>query len=159
VFAVFDAPDPEAIRSLASYGEIIGMIIGKTSGHAMIYRPQHFVGHEVPIGIGRMFVYGETVGAPIGQVSEVVAAAKKPLEPGTLLDGEGGYTVYGVVEEAEVARRQNLVPIGLTQGAVVRDHIPEDGPITDANVTLQCTFALDLKKRSAKEFSTEKTSE
>lgn len=151
VYAVFDAPDPEAIRSLATYGEIIGMIIGKTSGHAMIYRPQHFVGHEVPIGIGRMFVYGETVGAPIGQISEVVAAAKKPLEPGTLLDGEGGYTVYGIVEQSEVARRQTLVPIGLTQGAIVREHIPADGLITDANVNLQCTFALQLTKQYAKE--------
>jgi predicted homoserine dehydrogenase-like protein len=151
MYAVIDAPDPEAIRSMASYGEIIGMIIGKKSGHAMIYRPQHFVGHEVPIGLGRMIVYGETVGAPIGQVSEVIAAAKKLLEPGTVLDGEGGYTVYGMVERAEVAREQKLIPIGLTQGAVVRQRVPEDGLITDENVDLQCTFALQLRKHNAVE--------
>jgi predicted homoserine dehydrogenase-like protein len=151
VYAVFDGPDPDAIRSLASYGEIIGMIIGKQSGHAMIYRPQHFVGHEVPVGIGRMIAYGETVGAPIGEISHVIAAAKKPLAPGTILDGEGGYTVYGLVERAEVARRDKLISMGLTHGAVVREPIPAGGLISDDNVKLNCTFALELLKHEAAE--------
>ena len=100
VFAVIDAPDRQAIDSMASYGEIIGMMIGKTSGQAMIYRPQHFVGHEMPIGIARMMIHGESIGAPIGQISEVVAAAKKRLSPGTILDGEGGYTVCGLARSS-----------------------------------------------------------
>ena len=146
VFAVIDAPDPQAIESMASYGEIIGMMIGKTSGQAMIYRPQHFVGHEMPLGIARMMLSGETIGAPIGQISEVVAAVKKPLAPGTILDGEGGFTVCGLAERAEIARQQKLVPIGLTQGAEVLAAIPDGGLITYDNVRLKPSLALDLKR-------------
>ena len=43
LFAVIDGPTPQINESLASYGDITGMIIGKRSGYAMIYRPQHFV--------------------------------------------------------------------------------------------------------------------
>jgi predicted homoserine dehydrogenase-like protein len=55
-----------------------------------------------------------------------------------------------MVEDAEVARREQLIPIGLTQGAVVREPVPEDGLITDANVKLECGFALQLRKKAAK---------
>ena len=65
LFAVIDGPTPQINESLASYGDITGMIIGKRSGYAMIYRPQHFVGHEMPLGLARMAVLGDDVGAPI----------------------------------------------------------------------------------------------
>jgi len=146
LFAVVAAPDGPAIESLASYGEIVGMIVGKRSRQAKIYRPQHFVGHEVPYGVARMMVYKSPVGAPIGRISEVVAAAKKTLKPGTLLDGEGGYTVYGLIERADIARAQNLVPIGLTQGAEVLREVPEDGMITYADVRLPESFVLHLRQ-------------
>ena len=146
LYAVVDGMTPFPAESLGSYGEIIGMIIGKKSKHAMIYRPQHFVGHEVPIGIARMMLYGESCGAPIGQISEVVAAAKKNLKPGTILDGEGGYTVYGLIENADTAKAENLVPIGLTQGAEVIGEIPEGGMITYDNVELPDSFAMTLRR-------------
>ena len=147
LFAVVAAPDGPAIESLASYGEITGMIVGQRSKQAMIYRPQHFVGHEVPYGIARMMVYKTSIGAPIGRISEVVAAAKKTLKAGTILDGEGGYTVYGLIEKTSIARDQSLVPIGLTQGAEVIRDIPEDGMITYADVRLPDSFALRLRKQ------------
>ena len=147
LFAVVAAPDGPAIESLASYGEITGMIVGQRSKQAMIYRPQHFVGHEVPYGIARMMLYNTSIGAPLGRISEVVAAAKKPLKAGTILDGEGGYTVYGLIEKAGIARDQSLVPIGLTQWAEVIRDIPEDGMVTYADVRLPESFALDLRKR------------
>jgi predicted homoserine dehydrogenase-like protein len=147
LYAVVAAPDSPAIESLASYGEIIGMIVGQRSRQAMIYRPQHFVGHEVPFGIARMMVYKTSIGAPIGRISEVVATAKKQLKAGTILDGEGGYTVYGLIERAGIARDQNLVPIGLTQGAEIVRDVPEDGMITYADVRLPESFVLRLRKR------------
>lgn len=147
MYAVVADMDGHAIESLASYGEIIGMIIGKRSKHAMVYRPQHFVGHEAPFGIARMKLYGASTGAPIGRFSEVVTAAKKPLKPGMRLDGEGGYTVYGVLEQASIARAQNLVPIGLTQGAEVIREVPEASLITYDDVRLPDSFALSLRQR------------
>ena len=141
LYAVF-AADGYAIESLASYGEIIG----KKSGRAMIYRPQHFVGHEVPIGVARLLLFGAASGRPLWRASEVVAAAKRPLKAGTVLDGEGGYTVYGLLERAEVARDERLVPVGLTRGAEVLRAIPQGGLITYDDVRLPETFALSLRR-------------
>jgi predicted homoserine dehydrogenase-like protein len=147
VFAVLQAPDNHAAESLATYGDIIGMMIGKRSRHVLIYRPQHFVGHEVAIGVARLLLFGEAVAAPIGHTCEVIAAAKKRLAPGTILDGEGGYCVYGMVEKAEVAANENLVPIGLTGRARVTTEIPEDGLITFDNVEVLDSPAFRLRKR------------
>ncbi|MBX9625577.1 MAG: Gfo/Idh/MocA family oxidoreductase [Gemmataceae bacterium] len=146
VYAVFDAPTEYVRDSLAGYGEIIGMVHGATSRQAMIYRPQHFVGHEVPIGVARLLVRGETCGGPVHRAAEVVAAAKMRLAPGTELDGEGGYTVYGLLEDAAAARRENLLPIGLTAGAVVTREVPADGLLTWADVEPRESFALALRR-------------
>ena len=137
-------PDPEINESLASYGDITGMIIGKRSGYAMIYRPQHFVGHEMPLGLARMAVLGDDVGAPICRAAEVVAAAKRPLRAGETLDGEGGYTVYGMAERHDAARAENLVPMALTHGAVARADIAEDEMISFANVEVPPSLSLSL---------------
>ncbi len=144
LYAVIEGQTPFPVESLESYGEIIGMIIGKRSKQAMIYRPQHFVGHEVPIGIARIGLYGQSCGSPVGHFSEVVAAAKKDLKPGTILDGEGGYTVYGMIETAETAKAEGLVPLGLTQRAEVIHEIPEDGMIRYDNVRLPDSFTANL---------------
>ena len=152
LFAVISAPEGPAIDSLASYGEIIGMIVGQRSKQAMIYRPQHFVGHEVPYGIAKMMLDRTAVCAPIGRISEVVAVAKTVLKPGTFLDGEGGYTVYGLIEKAAIARQQRCLPIGLTQGAELLREIPEDGIVTYDDVKLPETFALHLRKLQDSQF-------
>ena len=144
LFAVIDGPTPEVNESLASYGDITGMIIGKRSGYAMIYRPQHFVGHEMPLGLARMAVLGDDVGAPICRAAEVVAAAKRPLRAGETLDGEGGYTVYGLAERHDAARAENLVPMALTHGAVATADIAEDEMITFDNVEVLPSLSLSL---------------
>lgn len=144
LFAVIDGPTLQINASLASYGDITGMIIGKRSGYAMIYRPQHFIGHEMPIGLARMAVLGDDVGAPTHRAAEVVAAAKRPLRAGETLDGEGGYTVYGLAERRAAARAGRLVPMALTHGAVAAADIAEDEPITFNNVRVPPSLSLSL---------------
>lgn len=144
LFAVIDGPTPRINRSLASYGDITGMVIGKRSGYAMIYRPQHFVGHEMPIGLARMAVLGDDAGAPTCRAAEVVAAAKRPLRAGETLDGEGGYTVYGLAERHAAARAARLVPMALTHGAVASADLAEDEPVTFDNVTVPPSLSLSL---------------
>ena len=146
VYAVVEAPDRFAADSLAAYGEIIGMLVGKRSRHLVIYRPQHFVGHEVPIGVARMMIYGETVGFPLGHSCDVVAVAKKPLLPGTRLDGEGGYCVAGVLERADIAQRDQLIPIGLTGGAEVIREVRDGDALTYNDVCLTDSFIGKLRR-------------
>jgi predicted homoserine dehydrogenase-like protein len=152
VYAVVEAPDGFAPESLGAYGEIIGMLIGKRSRHIVIYRPQHFVGHEVPIGVARMMLYGETAGFPVGHSCDVVAVAKKRLAPGTQLDGEGGFCVAGVLERADVARAERLVPIGLTGGAEVLRDVPDGAALTYDDVRLRKSFIGELRRAQDEAF-------
>ena len=149
LYAVIDAPTGFSIDSLASYGEIIGMITGAKSNYAMIYRPQHFIGHEMPITAARMMIFGQTCGAAITKTADVLAAAKRPLVPGDVLDGEGGFTVYGLIDRADTAQREHLVPMGLTQGATVIQNIPEDGMITYDNVNVAYSLPFRLLQEKA----------
>jgi len=98
----------------------------------------------MPIAIARMMLNNETCGRPIGQFAEVVAAAKKPLPAGTVLDGESGYCVYGLIEKAAAAREENLLPVGFSQRAVVNRDIPEDGVVTYNDVELPDSKVLEL---------------
>jgi predicted homoserine dehydrogenase-like protein len=148
VFAVV-AADDYVIDSLASYGAIIGMMIGEHSRHALIYRPQHMIGHEVPLGIARLLIYGHVAGAPVTRTSEVVALAKAPLAAGTVLDGEGGFCLYGVIEQAAAARAANLLPVGLSRGAVLKRALDTHAPIRLDDVELPDTHLLRLWRQQA----------
>ena len=145
LYCVVDAPAPFIIESLSSYGEIIGQYVGEQSGYSMIWRPQHWCGHEMPITVARMILHGETCGTPVGHWAEVIAGAKKPLSAGTRLDGEGGYCVYGMLEKRSVAKKENLVPLGLTQGAVLVRDLDEDGVVTYDDVELPESEAHSIR--------------
>jgi predicted homoserine dehydrogenase-like protein len=125
------------------------MIIGKNSRQALIYRPQHMIGHEVPIGIARLMLYRHIAGAPLYRASEVVALAKRPLAPGTVLDGEGGFTLYGVIERAAIARAETLLPVGLSRGAVLTRPVAVNEPITLDAVELPESHLLNLWRQQA----------
>jgi predicted homoserine dehydrogenase-like protein len=148
VFAVV-AADSYVMDSLAAYGQIIGMIIGKNSRQALIYRPQHMIGHEVPIGLARLVLYRHISGAPRYRASEVVAMAKTPLAAGTVLDGEGGFTLYGVIERADIARAENLLPVGLSRGAVLTRALAAQEPIKLDDVELADSHLLRLWREQA----------
>jgi predicted homoserine dehydrogenase-like protein len=150
VFAVVDAPGDFYRSSLASYGDIIGVMIGKRSGYDLFYRPHHLIGHEMPVTVARMMLYGHDCDAPVTKTAEVIAQAKRPLRAGEILDGEGGFTVYGLIERATVAKEQNLVPMGLTHGAKTLRAIAEDEPITFDNVAVADSFACKLWRNAEK---------
>ncbi|HEX4836584.1 MAG TPA: NAD(P)-dependent oxidoreductase, partial [bacterium] len=51
-------------------------------------------------------------------------------------------TVYGLIDEAEVARSERLLPIGLSHGARVVRAVAEDGLVTLDDVSLETSGAL-----------------
>ena len=72
-------------------------------------------------------------GAPVTDVS---AIAKFDLKAGDTLDGVGGFKAYGVMENSPVARAEDLLPMGLTDGCVLKRDLAQDTPITFADVEL-----------------------
>lgn len=80
----------------------------------VLYRPYHLTSLETPITVARAYFYNEPTIAPMGKpVAEVVTQAKIDLKKGDYLDGIGRYTILGKIEKYEVAKEENLVPIGL----------------------------------------------
>jgi predicted homoserine dehydrogenase-like protein len=70
-------------------------------------------------------------------VSEVFAVAKKDLKPGDELDSIGGVCYYSLIDTYETSRKENLLPIGLAKGAVVKREIKMDEPITMDDVEVK----------------------
>jgi predicted homoserine dehydrogenase-like protein len=114
----------------------------------LLYRPYHLANIEVPISIARAILYREpTLKAEESLIAEVITMAKKNLRVGEELDGIGGYTVYGSIEKAGIAKKEKLLPLGLVQGAIMRDNISQGEYITYGNVELDSSsFLLNLRK-------------
>lgn len=101
------------------------------------YRPYHLSPLETPLTVARAVLFNDATITPKGApVTDVVALAKFDLRAGTVLDGVGGFSAYGVMENSPVARRQNLLPMGLTDGAVLTRDVAQDTPLTFDDVEL-----------------------
>jgi predicted homoserine dehydrogenase-like protein len=101
------------------------------------YVPYHLTIFEVPLSVARVVLFGDTPIAPLnGPVVEVITAAKVSIDTGTTLDGLGEYLTYGMCENADVARRENLLPMGLAEGCVLKRGVEKDAFITFDDVEL-----------------------
>lgn len=101
------------------------------------YRPFHIGPLETPLTIARAAIFGDAALTPAGSPTcDVVALAKRDLRAGETLDGVGGFTCYGVIENTPVARRENLLPMGLTDECVLVRDVAKDAALTFADVTL-----------------------
>jgi predicted homoserine dehydrogenase-like protein len=88
-----------------------------------LYRPFHLASIEAPLSIARVVLDREASLFAPSLMAEVCTMAKKDLFPGDTIDGIGGYTVRGYADIAKDAKRDNLVPIGLIEGAIVQKPI------------------------------------
>jgi predicted homoserine dehydrogenase-like protein len=80
----------------------------------VLYRPYHLCSLETPLTVARAVLDHEPTIVPLGApVSECVTVAKIDLKAGQMLDGIGGYTVYGTIESTEVAKQEKAVPLGV----------------------------------------------
>ena len=88
-----------------------------------LYRPFHLASIEAPLSVARAVLDRESSLFAPNLQAEVVTMAKRNLNPGEIIDGIGGFTVRGYADIAKDARRDNLVPIGLIEGAIVQKPI------------------------------------
>lgn len=109
VYVTFEAPTDYVKRCFSEYG----VRVDSTGRYAALYRPYHFIGLELTISVLRAGLRGEATGSPTGFRGDVVAVAKRHLQAGEVLDGEGGYCVYGKLLPAAASLRSGGLPIGL----------------------------------------------
>ena len=93
--------------------------------YAALYRPIHMIGLELGISIASAALRHEPTGAPTGFHSDVVATAKRALKRGEVLDGEGGFCVWGKQLPAERSLREGLLPLGLAHAVALNRDIAE----------------------------------
>ena len=93
----------------------------------VFYTPFHLPHIQIASTIGRAVVHRDPTVAPLGgPVCEVVAVAKRNLRAGERLDGIGGFCTYGLIDNVSSARSADALPIGLSEGRVLRRDVPKD---------------------------------
>ncbi len=97
--------------------EEYNMLPDSTYQYAALYRPIHMIGLELGISVASVALRGEATGAATGFRADAVATAKRDLEAGEVLDGEGGATVWGRIMTAPESVAAGALPLGLSQGA------------------------------------------
>ena len=83
------------------------------------------IGLELGISVASVALRGEPTGAPSGFRSDVVATAKRNLKQGEVLDGEGGFCVWGKQTPAERSLAEGYLPLGLAQNVKLRREVAE----------------------------------
>lgn len=97
----------------------------------VFYIPYHFPHIEIPLTAARAEIFNDACITPLGApAAEVITVAKTNLKAGDTLDGVGGFATYGLLENYEPARKDNLLPIGLSTDCVLTRDIPKDQLIT-----------------------------
>jgi predicted homoserine dehydrogenase-like protein len=131
VFVVLRTTNPILAEDLPFYGlPGSGVTVG-TGGYAAFYRPFHLCGIETPLSVAEAALLGRpTATALLTPVADVIAVAKRDLRAGDVLDGSGGKNVRAIIEKAEVARAERLLPEGLAYRVPVRRDVAQGEPIT-----------------------------
>ena len=71
------------------------------------------------VSVASVALRNEPTGVATHWNADVVATAKRDLKPGELLDGEGGYTVWGKLLPAATSKKMGGLPLGLAHGVKV----------------------------------------
>ena len=102
--------------------------------YAALYRPTHMIGLELGISVASAVLRKEPTGAPVCFNSDVAATAKRALKKGEMLDGEGGFLVWGKQTPADVSLAEGYLPLGLAHNVKLERDIAEGQPLRWSDV-------------------------
>jgi predicted homoserine dehydrogenase-like protein len=144
VYVTFEARTDYAARCFAEYG----MPTDPTGRYSALYRPYHLIGLELGISVASAAVRGEPTGAARAFHGDVISVAKRELRAGEVLDGEGGYTVRGVLAPARASLARHALPIGLAGGVTLRRAVTAGDVLTYDDVAIdETTAAVRLRRQ------------
>ena len=150
VYVSFEAPSDYVKRCFSEYG----LVTDETGRYSVLYRPYHLIGLELGISVASICLRGEATGCASDFRADVAAIAKKDLSPGNILDGEGGYSVWGKLSSAEDSLTRGFLPLGLAQKARLVREVKKGTPLTWADVDLSPdNDAVRVRKEMEKIFS------
>ena len=119
-----------------------------------LYKRWHLIGLEAGLSVASVALRGEPTGAAIGWNADVVATAKRDLRPGEVLDGEGGYTVWGRLLPAATSLKLGGLPLGLAHGISLRRPVKQGQALCWDDVAVDTgTDAYKLRREMERRFS------
>jgi predicted homoserine dehydrogenase-like protein len=132
VYVVLKANSDYAASCFRQYG----LPTDATGRYAAMYKPYHLIGLELSISVANVALRGEPTGSCCGFRGDAVAVAKRALKSGEMLDGEGGYTVYGKLIPAARSLALGALPIGLAHQVKLLRDVTAGEFLTAADVAL-----------------------
>ena len=143
-FVVFEGESDYARRCFREYH----LMPDQSGRYAALYRPTHMIGLELGISVASVALRGEPTGAPVDFHSDVVATAKRDLKAGEMLDGEGGFCVWGKQAPAQASLDAGYLPLGLAHQVRLKSDIAEGAVLRWSDVDYD---ASDLAVRVRRE--------
>ena len=116
VYVVFEGATQYVRDCFKQYG----LVTDSSGRYTAMYKPYHLIGLELGISVLSAALRREATGVATGFRADAVATSKRDLAPGEMLDGEGGYTVWGKCLPAERSLSLGALPIGLAHGLTLK---------------------------------------
>jgi len=116
VYVVLEAPNDYAAACFKQYG----MNTDASGRYSAMYKPFHLIGLELNMSIFSAALASKATGSTQHFQADVVATAKRDLQAGEMLDGEGGYTVWGKLYPANKSLQLGGLPIGLAHNVKLK---------------------------------------
>jgi predicted homoserine dehydrogenase-like protein len=129
VYVTFRAGDAHGEDYVKRCFREYGFSTDPSGRYAAMYKPYHAIGLELGISVASVGLRREPTGQAQSWRADVVATAKRDLAPGEILDGEGGYTVYGTLMPSTASRALRGLPLGLAHGVKLTRAVPANAKL------------------------------
>ena len=113
-------------ENIMNYFKEYGMITDKSGRYSALWRPYHYIGLELAQSIYSIALDKKATGQTKYYNADVISVAKKDLKVGDILDGEGGFAARGRLFSSQESIKNNYLPLGLTEGAILKKKINKD---------------------------------
>jgi len=120
-YVVIASESPYAKQCFTEYH----LLPDRSGKYAALYRPTHMIGLELGVSVASVALRQEPTGAPVAFNSDVVATAKRALKKGEIVDGEGGFCVWGKQTPAAASLQHGYLPLGLAHDVTLTRDIAE----------------------------------
>jgi predicted homoserine dehydrogenase-like protein len=150
VFVTFKAHNEYTRACFKQYG----LQTDPSGWYGSMWRPFHMIGLETSVSVLFAVLRGEPTGTSKEFRGDAVATAKRDLQAGEMLDGEGGYTVWANAIPARRSLAAGALPIGLAHNVKLRRPVQKDTIVTFEDVELVAdTDVVALRREMESRFA------
>jgi predicted homoserine dehydrogenase-like protein len=132
VYVTFAADHDYVKRCFQEYG----LVTDSSGNYSAMYKPFHLIGLELGVSVASVGCRLEATGAATQWNGDVVATAKRDLKKGEMLDGEGGFTVYGKLMPAKASLKAGALPLGLAHKVKLKNPVKAGKPVLWSDVVI-----------------------